>query len=298
MSVTYNKPSSVLSVITQEIHDEVSLLAVCAGHEDKTWRHNALSEDLIRWAADWILTHEELASFNSGNGFDLLSKALVRVYTSPRYEGRGEVGELLLHIILRKFLNSERAISRIYFKDAPNMTVNGFDAVHIVAAEPAEGTEEELELWLGESKFYVNSYDAVSAVLKELQDHLSTGYLRTEFAAIADKIPTTWRHAGAVRSLLAREVSLDDVFERVVVPVFITFDSDILTKHQTSSGAYQAEMADHMKTEWEGFRRRLGNLELPREVRVHLILLPMATKKKLIDTFDGRLKRWQELSMT
>lgn len=295
--VTYDKPETVLSIITQEIHDEVSLLAVCAGHEDKIWRHAALAEDLLRWSADWILTHEELQGFNSGNGFDLLSKALVRVYTSPKYEGRGEVGELLLHIILRKFLNSERAISRIYFKDAPNMTVNGFDAVHIVAAEGSDGAEDELELWLGESKFYVNSYDAISAVLKELQEHLNTSYLRTEFAAISDKIPTAWKHADAVKNLLARRVSLDEVFERVVVPVFITFDSDILTKHQTSSAEYQTEMADYMRTEWEGFQRRLNNLELPREVRVHLILLPMATKKKLIDTFDGRLKRWQELSI-
>ncbi|CAN7547076.1 DUF1837 domain-containing protein [Pseudarthrobacter oxydans] len=294
MSGSYDKPETVLSVITQEIHDEVSLLAVCAGHEDKSWRYSALAQDLLQWSADWILTHEELQGFNSGNGFALLSKALSRVYTSPKYEGRGEVGELLLHIILRKFLNSERAISRIFFKDAPNMTVNGFDAVHIVAAEVPDG--EELELWLGESKFYVDSYSAVGAVLKELQEHLATGYLRTEFAAISDKIPSNWTHADAIKRLLAREASLDEVFERVVVPVFVTFDSSILAAHDTSSKAYKDEMAEHMKSEWASFRRRLNNVDLPREVRVHLILLPMATKKKLIDTFDERLKAWQALS--
>ncbi|MEN3029932.1 Hachiman antiphage defense system protein HamA [Chromobacterium amazonense] len=45
---------------------------------------------------------------------------------------------------LRQPAASWIAISKIYFKDAVNNTVKGFDAVHVLA------TQNGLELWLGE----------------------------------------------------------------------------------------------------------------------------------------------------
>ena len=38
---------------------------------------------------------------------------------------------------------------------------------------------------------------------------------------------------------------------------------------------------------------RIEKRTMPREVKIHLILLPMATKKDLLDAFDERLKAWQ-----
>lgn len=175
-------PPTVLTVVAQEFDEAIPMLGVCAGHEDNQWRSNALSDDLMAWALDWVLPDEELAALNAATAYRLMGKAIGRIYTTADTELRGEIGELLLHIILRRFLNSEKAISRIYFKDAPNMTVNGFDAVHVVEAGG------ELELWLGEAKFFKNSSSAIGAVLEELQEHLETRYLRTEFAAISDKI--------------------------------------------------------------------------------------------------------------
>lgn len=286
-------PETVLNIIVQEIDEAVSLLGVCAGHEEKKWRYDALSLDMLNWAADWVLTHEERANFNLASGMALMAKAISLIYTSEKYKNRGEIGELLLHMVLRRFLNSEQAISRIYFKDAPNDTVKGFDAVHIVETSEAGENGSELELWLGESKFFTDGSGAIRAVLAELQDHLDKQYLRTEFAAISSKIDPSWKHAETLKSLLARQVSLDEVFERVVIPVFITFDSDITGKHETSSPEYKAEMAAHLRAEWETFRRKLTAKQLPREVRVQLILLPMNTKTDLLDAFDGRLKSWQ-----
>ncbi|POH74672.1 HamA C-terminal domain-containing protein [Arthrobacter glacialis] len=286
-------PGSVLNVVVHNVEDKISLLGVCAGHEDKKWRYDALSRDLMEWAADWVLTYEEKSSFTSSNAMSLISKTLSRIYTSAKKDSRGEIGELLLHIILRKHLNSEQAITRIYFKDAPNMTVNGFDAVHIVERKVVDENESDLELWLGESKFYVDSYDAVRAVIAELNDHLDTDYLRTEFAAISDKVSPAWSHSTQIKALLAREVSLDAVFASVVIPVFITFDSEITAGHDISSSDYIAEIRDNLESEWSKFKIKLEGQTLPREVRICLILLPMATKRELVSAFDERLKAWQ-----
>ncbi|MEV8254680.1 DUF1837 domain-containing protein [Rhodoglobus sp. NPDC076762] len=277
-----------------EIDDLANLLGVDVGYEDGSWRYEALTFDLIAWAADWILTPQELKGFGAANAVVLLQKALSRIYSSTKYHARGEIGELLLHVILRRFMGSEKVISRLYFKDAANDTVKGFDAVHIVECSDEQTSTDYLELWLGESKFYKSSGSAVRAVLAELKTHLETNYLRQEFAAISDKIPAGWKHEDALRALFARTKSLDEVFERVVVPVFITFDSPVSARHTNSSAQYMSEIEAELRSEWDQFKVSLAGIALPQEVRVQLILLPMASKDDLITAFDGRLKAWQK----
>lgn len=287
------KPSTVLKVVAEEVDDLVALIGVCAGHQDKRWRYDALSLDMINWAPDWILSYEDLQTFGWANAGELMAKAMRRVYTTTDHGTRGEVGELLLHIVLRKFFKSERAITRIFFKDAPNHAVHGWDCVHVVPRESSDGSSE-LELWIGESKLYKDAYEATSAVFSSLKEHLETDYLDTEFAAISDKLPADWEHTPALKSLLARETSLDETFSSVVIPVFISYDSETTGRHKVSSADYLHEIAAEIRTEWTKFRRRFSNQKFPREVRVQLILLPTATKKDLLDSFDGRLKSFQD----
>lgn len=283
-------PDSILELVITEPDDSVALLGVCAGYEDGEWRSAQLSRDLIGWALDWILSPSELQGLGQANAVNMLEKALSRIYKSSDYKKRGEIGELLLHIILRRFMLSQRIISRLYFKDASNDTVKGFDAVHIV-----ENTDEglELQLWLGESKFYTESTSAMYEVLNELKIHLKTDYLRSEFAAISDKIPAGWKYESQIKKLLSRTESLDSVFKRVVVPIFITYDSEVTGGHTAWTDEYIEEIKGELTTEWNSFRERLGRANLPRTIRVHLILLPMATKRDLMDRFDERLKAWQ-----
>ena len=79
-----------------------------------------------------------------------MRQVVMSIYQSENFKSRGEFGELLLHAIIRETYNTIPAISKIYYKDGPNETVKGFDAVHVVV------TDDTLELWLGEVKFYNN----------------------------------------------------------------------------------------------------------------------------------------------
>lgn len=289
-----NHPRSILEVIISDVETDVRLLGVCAGYENQEWRAKQLVDDFIRWAPDWILKKSEIRDMGVHNMMDLAAKALKRIYISEKFGHRGEIGELLLHMILRKFMGADRAISRIFFKDAPNDTVKGFDGIFVVPTENANG-ETELELWLGESKFYKDSARGIRDVLTELEDHLATDYLRTEFAAITDKIEPDWEHAEQLTRLLDETVSLDEVFKRVVIPVFITFDSEITQRHRTHSAEYVAEMTAHVQQQYAGFQTRIADRNLPASIRVHLILMPLATKEMLQAEFDWRLKTWQQL---
>jgi hypothetical protein len=278
-----------LTVLVHDFEPSPPLLGLCAGYEDGSWRADALARSLLGWITDWALSYADRQALADEPPFNALARAVQKVYMSTKPERRGEIGELLLHMAIRSVYFTEPAISKIFFKDSSNDTVKGFDAVHVV---PDRQTGD-LELWLGESKFYTSLTEAIRDVLMELEEHLATPYLRLEFAAVADKIDATWPHAKQLRELLRQELSLDQVFDRVVVPILLTYESPAVARHSQFSTLYRAEIETELRKGWASFCRRLGKGPKPREISIRLILVPMQEKRRLVDSFDERLKALQ-----
>lgn len=214
-----------------------------------------------------------------------MRSAAKRVYDSEKYRNRGEFGEVLLHAAIRQVFDSLPAVSKIYYKSTNNETVKGFDAVHVV------GPPEDLELWLGEVKFYSDISRAIFDVVAELQKDLQTDYLRDEFALIVNKIDPKWPHAEILRKLLQPEVSLDDVFQRVCIPVLLTYDSPCVSAHKACDPSYARAFEQEITKHYSTFIQR----DFPKETRVHLFLLPLYQKEALVKVLDEKLKLWQQL---
>lgn len=261
------------------------LVGVCAGYEQGLWRGEQLASHLMRWLPEFALRDSERSTLNAANAMERIALAARTVYTSPKYAKRGEVGELLLHAVLRQVFGTLPAIAKLFFKDAPNDTVKGFDAVHVVA------TTSELELWLGEVKLYTNINAAIRDVVNELKKHTDADYLRGEFAAITNKIDSSWPHADRLKKLLDPATSLDDIFARVSVPVLLTYNSTVLATHTAVSAAFRSAIA----AEFESHHSTFAGQPRPASVRVHLILLPMNRKADLVTAFDARLKSAQSM---
>ena len=224
------------------------------------------------------------------NSVALIRRAAHQVYTSKKFENRGEFGELLLHAVVRQVHNSIPAISKIYYKTANNDTVKGFDAVHVV------GPPDDMELWLGEAKFYNRIESAIRDVVAELETHLGTDYLRAEFNLITGKIDSSIPHAAKLKKLLSPNTSLDDVFDRACIPVLLTYDSSCVASHKSCDkkyeDAFKAELEAHHASFLAALAKKNG---VPKEITIHLFLLPLAEKKKLIAAFDEKLNSWRNL---
>lgn len=283
--MSYPKPDSFLTVRVHNLDTQPSLSGLCVGYERREWRAQQLATHIMDWLPEFALTASECMSFGHQNATKLMRSAAKRVYDSEKFKNRGEFGEILLHAAIRQVFNSLPAVSKIYYKSANNDTVKGFDAVHVV------GPPEDLELWLGEAKFYDNISRAISDVVSELHKHLETDYLRDEFALIVNKIDSQWPHAEVLKRLLQPEVSLDDVFTRVCIPVLLTYDSPCVTEHVSCDSAYakafEQEVTKHHRTFYER--------DLPSEIRIHLFLLPLSQKRGLVQVLDEKLKAWQQL---
>lgn len=285
-------PDYFLEVIFHEVEKHGDDLSLCAGYERGQWRNEQFAAHVMEWLPEFALNHSELSEIGHANAVRMTKKAAKIVYQTEKYGSRGEFGEILLHIAIRQIYQTIPAVSKIYYKTAVNETVKGFDAVHVVKKN------DELELWIGETKFYKDISGAIYDVSKEIVDHLETDYLKTEFLLISNKIDSNWEEADALRQLLAENTSLDRIFKRACIPILLTYESDVIKRSSVSDAGYLTSIQNEIRVEYVKMRKKLGesykarfNTALP--LTVHVILIPLNEKLALTAALDQRLKAMQ-----
>ncbi|MEW8328426.1 MAG: DUF1837 domain-containing protein [Candidatus Thiodiazotropha sp.] len=279
------QPESFINVRVHDVGIEPSLSGLCVGYELGEWRATRFATHIMEWLPEFALTHSEIEGIHSGNMVALIREAARKVYTSEKFKNRGEFGEIFLHAAVRQVFGSLPAISKIYYKSANNETVKGFDAVHVV--DGGNG----LELWLGEAKFYNEINRAIRDVVEELNAHTERDYLRDEFVLIAGKIDEKWPHAEELKKLLSPNTSLDQVFKQVCIPVLLTYDSPCVANYHECSEEYVAAFTEEIRQHYDTFREK----KLPENITIHLFLLPLESKERLIFELDNKLKGLQAL---
>lgn len=279
------QPEKFFEVRVHELNKNPSVSGLCVGYELGNWRVSQFADHIMEWLPEFALTYSEVQSIHSGNMVALIREAARKVYKTKKFQNRGEFGEIFLHAAIRQVFGSLPAISKIYYKSTRNETVKGFDAVHVVLSK------EGLELWLGEAKFYNEINAAIRDVTEELQAHIERDYLRDEFVLISGKIDANWPYADELKKLLSPNTSLDQVFRRACIPVLLTYDSPCISNHKEYSEFYNTEF----QQEIIAYHKTFSSKKLPKNITIHLILLPLEAKEKLISELDNKLRGWQNL---
>lgn len=278
-------PDPFLDVVVHDLAGDLAVCTLCAGYETGKWRSKAFAEHTMEWLPEFCLSSEELDDFRPGTAVALLRKAARLVYQTEKYKLRGEFGEIFLHIALRQVYKSIPAISKIYWKDSVNNTVKGYDAVHVIEEKG------QLELWLGEVKFYNNIERAITDVIKELETHTASNYLKNEFMLITSKLDKNATHYATLSKLLSPNTSLDQVFDAVCIPILLTYDSEAVNSSTKSTRDYLEAISSETEKIRKIFFKKLPVNPLP--VKLHLFLIPLGTKVELLAHLDNSLKAFQ-----
>jgi hypothetical protein len=255
----------------------------CAGFELKAWRCVPFAEHLIEWLPEYALPEDELAVTHA-NMYVKLKKAAVRVYTSPKYAKRGEAGEIALHAICRDYFGTLPISNRVFYKSASNDVVKAFDMVH--ARFPQAGG---VELWLGESKLYSNTADAITEALKSVTEHLEQGFLKEQKLILGPQIPKATPRYDELMELFEPQASLDKFISSGV------FVIGILSNSKACGGATQVtdEYKAALEREFAAINARLTTSGLTKSIRVVLVYVPLADKDGFVTAFDSKLKGLQ-----
>ncbi len=289
-------PTSLLEVhLDMNPPDGLAVVTVGAGFELRTWRAAALARHIIEWVPDFALRPDEWATLNTGR----VVEKLRRVYQATFGNGRdnGAPGEILLHAICRELYGSSTVVNKVVFKTSDNDTYKGFDGVHCVHSG-AGG----LELWLGEAKFKKNLTDALRSAAADIEAHFRMDYLRTEFAVVGRQVDDAHPHADEMRKLMHANTSLDEIFSKVVVPIFVTYESRATCDHHGVDDAYLRSLVGEAEAAARDLRRRIETIRAeqvrdgvptaPMPVQVRLFLLPMTQKQLLLDELAKELASW------
>lgn len=255
----------------------------CAGFELKAWRCVPFAEHLIEWLPEYALPEDELAVTHA-NMYVKLKKAAVRVYTSEKYAKRGEAGEIALHAICRDYFGTLPISNRVFYKSASNDVVKAFDMVH--ARFPEAGG---VELWLGESKLYLNTIDAISEALKSVSEHLEQGFLKEQKLILGPQIPKATPHYDELMELFEPQTSLDKFISSGVFVIGILSNSKACGGATQITDQYKADLT----AEFAAMTARLTASGLAKNIRVVLVYVPLADKDGFVSAFDKKLKGLQ-----
>lgn len=283
LSVYDQKPARFLVDLASKNHASLATSVYCAGFELGKWRCSQLAFHLAEWLPDYALLEEELR-VNHANMLLRLNQAAVRVYTSPKYEKRGEAGEIALHAICRDYFETIPISPRVFYKSASNDVVKAFDMVHARLPEGAP-----VELWLGESKLWKEGESAIADAISSVRKHIEAGFLANEKIILGPQIPKdTPRYEELIR-LFHKSTSIDVFLKSAVFVVGIMCDSNSID----SAKEHDAKYISSVEAEMANLAAALNKSGLPAELRMLLVYLPLASKEALVAAFDSRLKGLQ-----
>jgi hypothetical protein len=192
----------------------------------------------------------------------------------------GELGEAILHLLLRDYFGTVPLISGIYFKDSDEQQVHGFDAIHV-----SEG--EKKRIWLGESKFYSDKSDGTRELAQSVVEHFEKSYLRRQFALISKKLPVAVESREYWLDILNGKTSLDNIFDVVSIPCLCTYDCNVYATHKEASEIFLKDINLECNKLKESFTAKTG--KVPTDIEIHLLLFPIPSKDEFLRLFIEKI---------
>jgi hypothetical protein len=275
----YPIPSPLLIARKTDAIVKRSLLVPCPHFDGRKWRFGRLAAHLTDWLPEFAFRPDDLPDRieNTSQVRRLMERAIEHLYSERAGPSRGELGELLLHICCRQFFGTFPAVSKLFYKTSSNEVVKGFDLAHVRLSG-----DGEIEIWLGEAKFYRDGKRAVRDAVRSVKEHLDRGFLRSEKIMLGGKISKYTPGYERLQWMFDVDTPLDQIFDRIVVPILVTYDSDSCSDFQNED-----DYNSRLEAEVLALDDEFARLTIP--VSVFKIMIPMNSKKLLQDEFDRRM---------
>ena len=210
-----------------------------------------------------------------------LAQACRRVFDVEDPDKRGEIGEIILHAACRQEYGTAPFVARLFYKMRSNDSVTSVDVAHVLK----NADSGKLELWLGEAKLYKSMTQARSKALKSIKPLWEPEFLEEMKALIGPKIESDAGYAEELSWLFADETSLDQIIDRIVIPICIAADFDPTMKAASRDPAYLEVVKKELEKTDKYFDSRV-----PDSIRFVVILVPLDSKQKIENHFNAKVQ--------
>lgn len=266
-----------------ELDNSPVAIALCPDFELGEWRHKAVIEHLFDWLPEAALTPTERELLRDEPN-KLLSRAAIRVFKNTDPEKRGEVGEILLHAICRQEFGTLPLIPRLFYKMRSNDSITSVDVVHLTV----DPHTKKIGLWMGEAKLFDNVKRAMYSAYDSLKAFWDPEFLKEAKALIGPKIDSNAPYAETLAWLFEEETSLDEIVDRITIPICLAadFDPTKITSRRTE------EYLSEVQSELESIREYYSD-RIPADIHFVCIFVPLDCKEKMSSRMLKKLESYQ-----
>ncbi|MBA3069887.1 MAG: DUF1837 domain-containing protein [Hyphomonas sp.] len=266
------------------------VLSLINDFEDANWRYPKFQSYLWDNIALTALSEKERSALVDQSHSSLVAAARNLRLTDNDKIGQGsEIAEVFLYGLMRHRLGALPVVPKIFYKQNVQDNAKGADSVHIVL------NGDDFSLWFGEAKFYNSIADArLDAVVTSVINSLSTDKLKKENSIITnvadlDGLPIAEDLRARIKAALDNKLSIDSLKSRIHVPILLLHECSATSGATDLTEAYKAEIITAHKERAEAYFRKqiakAGSIHKYNEIRFHLILFPVPSKKKIVDAF-------------
>jgi hypothetical protein len=303
--VNFN-PNSV--EITPDTND--FLVSLVNGFEEGHWMKKNFQNFIYNNIAETALKAEERIKIvddsysclvESAKHLRLIDKDGVDEETKKKDKGRGsEIAEIVLYGIMKHHFNAIPAIPKIYYKQNDKMNALGDDSVHIVLTK-----DGDFQIWLGEAKFYNDLEDKrFGEPLDSIAQMLNPAIIRKEIGILTglNELDVVLRDnlemLEKVKSVLKNFTSIDEIKERLHVPILLLHECEITNCATRLSEEYKKKIiAYHYDRAINYFKKQIIKFKDYVDydkINFHLILFPVPKKSEIVEWFISRAKTLRE----
>jgi hypothetical protein len=277
--VTFPIPTKLLERICCDSSSPVAI-AMCPDFELGSWRCKRLADHIFDWLPDVALRPREREALLY-EPYKQLAQSCRRFFDVTNAEKRGEIGEVLIHAICRQEFGTIPFMVRLFYKMRTNDSVTSIDVAHLCFNEHSG----DVELWLGEAKLYDDLDQARYRALQSIRALWDPDFLQEMKALVGPKVEPSVAHAEALTWLFADETSLDQLINRIVIPICIACDHPTTLNATERTDEYIAAISDELA------KLRKYFLEcVPVDVRFVCIFVPLNNKENLEQAVNDKVQ--------
>jgi hypothetical protein len=289
----------VVDDILHNLLDEVNpknkaILSIVNDFEDGDWRLKKFEQFIWNNMKETALSKSERDSLIDDPD-TTLQKSVMNLRLLDGEELGGEIGEILLHGIMKRFYSALPVVPKIFYKQNSNDFAKGADSVHIVL-----NNDTNFSIWLGEAKFY-NSLEnnRLDKILDSIHNMFDKDKLRKEFNLITSmkdlelyvKDTTVLKD---IKNKLSDGISLDEIKQHLHIPVMLLHECSITANNKEKMDEYKEKIKDEHLDIAKRFviklDKKLKDTFDYKEIKFHLILFPVPDKLHIVKRFNKRAK--------
>ncbi|MGV4461192.1 HamA C-terminal domain-containing protein [Ornithobacterium rhinotracheale] len=263
--------------------------------EDGSWRYSKFQDFIFNNITETALSQKERDKLVSKPRSKLRAAAENLRLTDKDIMGNGsELAEILLYGIMKDHYNALPVVPKIFYKQNTQDYAKGADSVHIVIEN-----DNDFSLWFGEAKFYNDIEDKrLNTIIESVSSSLQTNKLKKENSIITnisdiDLLIGNNELCTKIKEALSPKNSIDFLKPKIHVPILLLHECSITKNTNCMSEEYKEKIIFYHKERANSYFKKqiskLGTLFKYGEIKFHLILFPVPSKKDIVETFTSEV---------